>query len=719
VAVSVAASGSSSGRRRRRGGGGGAPAAPAAPAAAASSVSSSSSPWPALPQPALALARQIREATRRTRRAGERPEDDAAAWAVERDGDSGSGGTSSDKTEVPRARTRVYVADSGGGGGGGHAPTSSSSSPSPNTQPWERWHIVDDPHTSASRMRDAAAAYLLPQGFPHSVAPQYATYMAWRGVQYFFGGAMSVYTTSCLLSALGVAGRRSGEAAAAVNWVLKDGAGRLGRFLFARWGRELDCELKQFRLAGDLLMECGAALELATSLAPGAFLPLACTANLAKNLAAVAASSTRAPIYRTFALSNNLADVTAKGESVANLADVLGTLGGIALSKWAKAPAVPAFCALSCGYLLASRREVDSVQLPYLNRARLAYGATAFFERGEAPGVPEANAGEPLLPWGGRLHQARVRLGATVEEACAGPAHLAQSAALYRGQRYIVTWRRRRWLPPGGGGGGGGAGGGLGGKGGGGAGRGGGGGGGGKGSEGGSNSSQWSDALLARMGDGASAALSALSRALPGGGPAAAAEAQLQRWQGRRRPAPSAAATRAALGGGKAYVILRAGATGEDALKAAFEAHLMIRVMEAAAAADMRRSGGGGQEQEQQQKDEQEQEQRKAGRRRAEDGDRGGKKRPADWAAGAPERLAQQVLEAERRDVVAGASATTTLAAQQRAASEPRARRCAEAARNAADELFAEFCAQSRAQGWQLAATMLNPGESRLVKLNV
>jgi hypothetical protein len=46
---------------------------------------------------------------------------------------------------------------------------------------------------------------------------------------------------------------------------------------------------------------------------PGWFLPLACTANLAKNLAAVAASSTRAPIYRTFAKQNNLADVTAKG----------------------------------------------------------------------------------------------------------------------------------------------------------------------------------------------------------------------------------------------------------------------------------------------------------------------------------------------------------------------------------------------------------------------
>eukprot|EP00798_Chlamydomonas_sp_ICE-L_P008877 gene8877-3757_t len=93
----------------------------------------------------------------------------------------------------------------------------------------------------------------------------------------------------------------------------------MGRLLFARWGRELDCELKQFRLAGDLLMESGAALELATIFAPQAFLPLACTANLAKNLAAVAASSTRAPIYKTFALSNNLADITAKTLALSTL----------------------------------------------------------------------------------------------------------------------------------------------------------------------------------------------------------------------------------------------------------------------------------------------------------------------------------------------------------------------------------------------------------------
>ncbi len=38
----------------------------------------------------------------------------------------------------------------------------------------------------------------------------------------------------------------------------------------------------QLRFAGDLLMEVGAAVELATSAVPHLFLPLACAANVAK-----------------------------------------------------------------------------------------------------------------------------------------------------------------------------------------------------------------------------------------------------------------------------------------------------------------------------------------------------------------------------------------------------------------------------------------------------
>lgn len=52
---------------------------------------------------------------------------------------------------------------------------------------------------------------LLPQGYPHTVAPNYLQYTRMRGLQYFFGGAIGVFSTRSLLSALGVTGRSKGR----------------------------------------------------------------------------------------------------------------------------------------------------------------------------------------------------------------------------------------------------------------------------------------------------------------------------------------------------------------------------------------------------------------------------------------------------------------------------------------------------------------------------
>ena len=113
-------------------------------------------------------------------------------------------------------------------------------------------------------------------------------------------------------------------------------------------------------------------------------------------------------------MQNNLADVTAKSESVANLADIAGTFLGIALCRM-NAPLVPTFCILSAGYLYASRQEIDAVVFSYLNRARLAYSAATFLRTGTVPGVAESNKREPLLPWsqvGSRLTNPAAPVGA-------------------------------------------------------------------------------------------------------------------------------------------------------------------------------------------------------------------------------------------------------------------------------------------------------------------
>ena len=63
---------------------------------------------------------------------------------------------------------------------------------------------------------------------------------------------------------------------------LQDGAGRLGKMLFARRGKKFDCDLKQMRFLSSMLMEVGAAMELCTVVAPTFFLPMACAANVFK-----------------------------------------------------------------------------------------------------------------------------------------------------------------------------------------------------------------------------------------------------------------------------------------------------------------------------------------------------------------------------------------------------------------------------------------------------
>jgi hypothetical protein len=113
-------------------------------------------------------------------------------------------------------------------------------------------------------------------------------------------------------------------------------------------------------------MELGAGIELATAAFPQLFLPMACIANVVKvcptdllqlatgscysmllifltclakwvmkcillvwcifsyqNVAAVTSTSTRTPIYKAYAKGENIGDVTAKGESVGNIADLV------------------------------------------------------------------------------------------------------------------------------------------------------------------------------------------------------------------------------------------------------------------------------------------------------------------------------------------------------------------------------------------------------------
>ncbi|XAR49294.1 hypothetical protein NMG60_11032450 [Bertholletia excelsa] len=281
-------------------------------------------------------------------------------------------------------------------------------------------------------------SYVVPEGFPDSVIPSYVPYMTCRAFKHFFGGAMGVFTTQTLLSSVGVSRNRTAPGAVAINWILKDGAGRLGKMLYSRQGKKFDYDLKQLRFAGDLLMELGAGVELATAAVPHLFLPLACAANVAKNVAAVTSTSTRTPIYKAFAKGENIGDVTAKGECVANIADLLGTGLSIMIAK--RNPSlVTTFGLLSCGYLFSSYQEVKSVVLRTLNRARLSVAIDSYLKTGKVPTLQEGNRRENIFsfPWS---KDKPIILGPRFKDAFQDPNSYFSIEPIFEKERYMVTY---------------------------------------------------------------------------------------------------------------------------------------------------------------------------------------------------------------------------------------------------------------------------------------
>ncbi|KAI9139950.1 vitamin B6 photo-protection and homoeostasis-domain-containing protein [Paraphysoderma sedebokerense] len=176
---------------------------------------------------------------------------------------------------------------------------------------------------------DRVLATFLPAGYPHSVSPEYTSYCQWSFLNSVAGSVTGVLSTQSLLFAIGL-GAGSIPLAAALNWIIKDGLGQFGGVLYASLtGSRFDSEPKKIRFNAALAMQFATVIELLTPLYPAGFLAMASISNIGKNIAWLASSATRAQMHQTFALKDNLGDITAKSGSQATAASLFGTGIGI------------------------------------------------------------------------------------------------------------------------------------------------------------------------------------------------------------------------------------------------------------------------------------------------------------------------------------------------------------------------------------------------------
>ncbi|KAG0222450.1 hypothetical protein BGW42_006600 [Actinomortierella wolfii] len=188
-----------------------------------------------------------------------------------------------------------------------------------------------------------ALAVFLPKGYPHSVTSNYWPFAKWQFFHNVAGSVTAVISTQALLFAMGL-GAGSIPMAAALNWIIKDGLGQLGGVVYASFvSDKFDSEPKRFRFQATVAMQGANVLELLSPLWPGSFLFIASVSNIGKNMAWLASSATRAQMNKTFALRDNLGDITGKTGSQTTAAGLVGTgLGVIIAAIMSRASPDPA-----------------------------------------------------------------------------------------------------------------------------------------------------------------------------------------------------------------------------------------------------------------------------------------------------------------------------------------------------------------------------------------
>ncbi|KAI9189519.1 hypothetical protein H9P43_000952 [Blastocladiella emersonii ATCC 22665] len=318
----------------------------------------------------------------------------------------------------------------------------------------------------------------LPVGYPHSVHPSYARFHVWKFAETTIACAIGVLASQALLTALGVgAGASAGAQAAgaagtavAVQWILKDGLGEVGKLvLIQQFASQFDSRLRTWKLAGEVASVLGVFTSMLTAVAPSTawFLPLASIGGALKSFYFTLWSTVHASFARQWAARANLADILAKDEAQLSVASMLGAGVGVALIALVRHDApflfgclavfAPAqlFCSVSmlrsAHFTMLSDVKLALIARHWLDATSTATATADHHAVTEIPPPIASSAGLTALPEHGFMGEflvpsprlPMIRPGVALVDAFTGPTattDLAAALRLLHRERYLIQF---------------------------------------------------------------------------------------------------------------------------------------------------------------------------------------------------------------------------------------------------------------------------------------
>ncbi|GAB1868957.1 UPF0420 protein C16orf58-like protein [Camponotus japonicus] len=226
-----------------------------------------------------------------------------------------------------------------------------------------------------SRIVSIVKEIFLPQGYPDSVHSDYTAYQIWDTIQASASTIMNTLATHSIMIGIGVGESNATPLAAAITWILKNGAGMVGSIMFAWWnGTKLDGQCKKWRLFADILNDMAAGMELLVSYFSSYSVVILCISTIMKSVVGVAGGATRVALTQHQAIRNNLADVAAKDGSQEMCVNLIASFIGIFILSLFhdRQYLIELYLFLVAVHLYANYSAVKVLCLDILNEDRLA-----------------------------------------------------------------------------------------------------------------------------------------------------------------------------------------------------------------------------------------------------------------------------------------------------------------------------------------------------------
>lgn len=217
---------------------------------------------------------------------------------------------------------------------------------------------------------------MLPEGYPDSVTPDYATYQIADSIQAMCSSVVGTLSTRAVLRGAGVGDATATVLSATFSWVLQDGCSMLGRILFAAaLSSDLDHDAKRYRLLADVTNDIGLMISIGSAHVPReSYLWVVCVASLFFAVTSVAGGATRSSLTAHFARRHNTADLSAKEGSQETAVGLLGMFLGMLAAAYTPQTLEATLSVVLFfvfWHLYANYRGVTSLVLEHLNENRL------------------------------------------------------------------------------------------------------------------------------------------------------------------------------------------------------------------------------------------------------------------------------------------------------------------------------------------------------------